>query len=205
MNQFVHLHVHTQYSILDGACNIKNLIKKTAEFNMPAVAITDHGNLFGVKDFLNSVSVHNSQELKLQKKSEKKGDVYQPRLIKPIVGCEMYVARRNRFLKDKGVKNDLSGNHIIVLAKNETGYKNLIKLSSLAFIEGFYLKPRIDKELLFKHKEGLIISTACVAGEIPRAIRAGDFELAESLIKEFKNESLAPFPIPFKGSILFVI
>ncbi|MBI5541541.1 MAG: DNA polymerase III subunit alpha [Bacteroidia bacterium] len=188
MSQFVHLHVHTQYSILDGASNIKNLIKKAAEYNMPAVTMTDHGNLFGVKDFLNSVKAHNDEEQKLQKKAEEKGEIYKARVLKPIIGCEMYVARRSLNLKEKDVKEDRSGNHLIVIAKNETGYRNLIKLSSVAFTEGFYSKPRIDKELLFKHKEGLIISTACIAGEIPRAIRSGDIELAENLVKEYQSE-----------------
>ncbi len=188
MNQFVHLHVHTQYSILDGASNIKNLVKKAVEFQMPALAITDHGNLFGVKEFLNAVSKHNNEEKKKRKEAEKNNETYEPRLIKPVVGCEMYVARRTRTDKDKDTKDDKSGNHLIVLAKNEKGYKNLIKLSSIAFTEGFYSKPRIDKPLLFKHKEGLIISTACIAGEIPRAIRNGEMELAESIAMEFKKE-----------------
>ena len=188
MAQFVHLHVHTQYSILDGASKIINLVKKTAEYKMPALAITDHGNLFGAKDFLTVLSKHNDNEKKLKEVAEQKGENYEPRLIKPIIGCEMYVARRDHTLKDKDVKDDRSGNHLIVLAKNEKGYRNLIKLSSLAYIEGFYSKPRIDKKLLFEHKEGLIISTACIAGEIPRAVRSGNLELAETLINEYKAE-----------------
>ncbi len=188
MSQFVHLHVHTQYSILDGASNIKNLIKKAAEYNMLAVTMTDHGNLFGVKDFLNSVKAHNDNEKKLEASANEKGETYLARKLKPIIGCEMYVARRSHLLKDKDVKEDRSGNHLIVIAKNETGYKNLIKLASVAFTAGFYSKPRIDKELLFKYKEGLIISTACIAGEIPRAIRAGNLELAETITREFQSE-----------------
>jgi len=138
MAQFVHLHVHTQYSILDGASKIINLVKKAAECKMPALAITDHGNLFGAKDFLTVLSKHNDNEKKLKEVAEQKGENYEPRLIKPIIGCEMYVARRDHTLKDKDVKDDRSGNHLIVLAKNEKGYRNLIKLSSLAYIEGFY-------------------------------------------------------------------
>ncbi len=184
---FVHLHVHTQYSILDGASNTKKLIKRAAELNMPAIAITDHGNMFGVKEFLNEIKKHNDNELKKEKEAAAKGEVYQARLIKPIVGCEMYVARRSRFDKDKN-NDDKSGYHLIVLAKNKVGYNNLVKLVSLAYIEGFYSKPRIDKELLFQYKEGLIISTACLAGEIPSAIRNGNFETAQSLVELFKKE-----------------
>ena len=188
MSQFVHLHVHTQYSILDGASNINNLVKKAAEFYMPALAMTDHGNLFGVKEFLNVISKHNKEENKKKKEAEENGKTYDAKIIKPIIGCEMYVARRLHTDKDKDIKDDKSGNHLIVLAKNETGYKNLIKLSSIAYTEGFYSKPRIDKELLFKHKEGLIISSACIAGEIPRAVRNGNMELAESIALEFQEQ-----------------
>jgi len=184
---FVHLHVHTQYSILDGASNIKKLIKRAVDLGMPALAITDHGNLFGIKEFLNECQKHNNAEKKKQKEALEKGETYEPRFLKPIVGCEMYLARRSRFDKDKNT-DDRSGNHLIVLAKNLTGYHNLLKLVSLSYIEGFYGKPRIDKELLFKHKEGLIISTACIAGEIPTAIRKNDIELAHKLILEYKEQ-----------------
>ncbi len=181
---FVHLHVHSQYSILDGACDIKNLIEKTASMGMPAIAITDHGNMFGAKEFLNRVKEHNQTE---KINVQNNGTAYKSRFIKPIIGCEMYIARRSRFDKDKDMA-DRSGNHLIVLAKNETGYYNLVKLSSLSYIEGFYSKPRIDKEILFKYKEGLIVLTACIAGEIPQAIRNNDLELARKLIIEFKKE-----------------
>jgi len=184
---FVHLHVHTQYSILDGASNIKKLIKRAIDLGMPALAITDHGNLFGIKEFLNECKKHNASEKKKQKDAIEKGETYEPKLLKPIVGCEMYLARRSRFDKDKNT-DDRSGNHLIVLAKNLTGYHNLLKLVSLSYIEGFYSKPRIDKELLFKYKEGLIISTACIAGEIPTAIRKNDIELAHKLTLEYKEQ-----------------
>ncbi len=180
---FVHLHVHTQYSILDGASNIKSLIARVAELDMPAIAITDHGNLFGVKDFFNEVKNHNEKESKKQAKQDLNN---KPKIIKPIIGCEMYIARRSRFDKEKNT-DDKSGNHLIVIAKNKTGYKNLIKLSSFSYIEGFYSKPRIDKELLFKNKEGLIITTACLAGEIPQAILADDIQSAKNSILEFKK------------------
>jgi len=166
MSNFVHLHVHTQYSILDGASKVSKLIEKAIEYKMPAIAITDHGNLFGVKDF--------------HKKASAKG-------IKPIIGCEVYVARRSRFDKDKDT-NDRSGDHLILLAKNLIGYKNLIKIVSLSWIEGFYGKPRIDKDLLFANKEGIIVSTACIAGTIPRAIRNGKIEEAEQSLLEYKEQ-----------------
>lgn len=183
---FVHLHVHSQYSILDGASNIKQLIKRAVELGMPALAITDHGNMFGIKEFLNETKKHNTSEKKKEKEALEKGEHYKAKYLKPIVGCEMYLARRSRFDKDKNT-DDRSGNHLIVLAKNLTGYHNLLKLVSLSYTEGFYGKPRIDKEILFKYKEGLIVSTACIAGEIPTAIRKNDIELAHKLILEFKE------------------
>ncbi len=164
MANFTHLHVHTQYSILDGASNIPKLIAKAKEFGMKALAITDHGNMFGVKDFYD-------QALKQE--------------IKPILGIETYVARDSRF--DKKEKKDRSGNHLIILAKNLTGYKNLVKLSSLAFIEGYYYKPRIDKELLKKYHEGLIVSSACLGGEIPQLIMQNKIDEASKTIEWFKN------------------
>ncbi len=184
---FVHLHVHSQYSILDGASNIAKLIDRAAELGMPALAITDHGNLFAIKEFLNKVKEHNEKEKQKAENETQSGKPYQPRIIKPIVGCEMYVAKRSRFDKEKNT-DDKSGYHLIVLAKNKIGYHNLVKLTSLSYIEGFYSKPRIDKELLFKYKEGLVISTACLAGEIPQAIRNDDLESARKVILEFKKE-----------------
>jgi DNA polymerase III subunit alpha len=164
MKEFVHLHVHTQYSILDGASSIPVLMKKAKANGMKAIAITDHGNMFGVKEF------HNY--------AKKEG-------MKCILGCEMYVAQNSRL--DKKGKENMRGNHLIVLAKNKIGYKNLVKLVSLGWTEGFYSRPRIDKELLYKYHEGLIISTACIGGEIPRALRTGNMETAEKVIKEFKE------------------
>ncbi len=150
MAAFAHLHVHTQYSILDGASSIPLLIDKVKSLGMEAIAITDHGNMFGVKEFHNNAT--------------KKG-------IKPIIGCEIYVAKRS--IEDVNGKEDRSGDHLILLAKNLTGYKNLIKLISIAWIKGFYYKPRIDKELLAKYSEGLIASSACLAGEIQDEILNG--------------------------------
>lgn len=165
MSRFVHLHVHTQYSVLDGASGIKNLFAKAEADGQIALAITDHGNMFGVKEFL-----------KEAKKTPS---------VKPIVGCEVYVAQRSRF--DKQGKMDQRGNHLIILAKNKVGYHNLAKLVSLGYIDGFYSRPRIDKEILFQYKEGLIVSSACIGGEIPRLIRMGQMDEAERVVLEFKQ------------------
>ncbi len=164
MSNFVHLHLHTQYSILDGASKISKLMKIAAERKMKAVAITDHGNMFGVKEFHNAALAAG---------------------VKPIIGCETYVARRS--LAEKSGKEDRSGHHLIILAKNYTGYKNLVKLISIAWTKGFYYKPRIDKELLKQYSEGLIVTTACIAGEVPTAVLNNNLEEAERLILEFKE------------------
>lgn len=162
---FVHLHVHTYYSILDGAAPIASHFKKAQEDNQPALAITDHGNMFGVKEFL--------------KVAKNFPD------IKPIIGCEVYVNPEGRFSK-RG-KEDQSAHHLILLAKNLQGYYNLVKLVSLGFTEGFYYKPKIDRELLEKYHEGLICSSACLGGEIPQKIRRGDMEEAEKSVQWYKD------------------
>jgi len=164
MSSFTHLHVHTQYSILDGASAIGALLDKAKADGQPAIAITDHGNMYGVKEFY---------------------DKAKQKEIKPILGCEAYVATNSRF--DKSGKEDRSGDHLIILAKNLQGYKNLTKLASFAFIDGFYYKPRIDKELLEKYHEGLIITTACLGGEVPQHIMAGDLKAAEETVKWYKS------------------
>ncbi len=162
MPGFAHLHVHTQYSILDGASNIPLLIDKVKTLGMEAIAITDHGNMFGVKEFHNAAS--------------KKG-------IKPIIGCEIYVAKRS--IENVSGKEDRSGDHLILLAKNLKGYKNLIKLVSTAWIKGFYYKPRVDKALLAQYKEGLIASSACLAGEIQDEILNGTMTGAEAALRSY--------------------
>jgi len=155
-SDFVHLHVHTQYSLLDGACLLQRLLEKAGEFNFPALAITDHGNLFGAIEFYKLCFEFG---------------------IKPIIGAECYLAPNSRF--EKNSKNaEESQFHIVLLAKDYQGYKNLIKLVSLGYLEGFYYKPRIDKELLFKYHEGLICLSACLKGEIPRCILQAKFPLA---------------------------
>ena len=161
MGQFTHLHVHTQYSILDGAAAIKPLLKRAKELGMTALAITDHGNMYGVKEF------HDA--------AEKEG-------IKPILGCEVYVAGGSRF--DKSGKDD-RGDHLILLAKNLEGYHNLSKIVSYAFTEGFYYRPRVDKELLRLYHDGIICCSACLGGELPQAIMRGDMREARRVVEEF--------------------
>ncbi|HET8760924.1 MAG TPA: DNA polymerase III subunit alpha, partial [Nitrospiria bacterium] len=161
--EFVHLHVHTQYSLLDGANRIDRLVNQVAGFHMPAIAMTDHGNLFGAIEFYMA--------------AKKAG-------VKPIIGCEMYLAPQSRLSRDAGGEQDDSfetGNagkhtpyyHLIVLAQDEVGYKNLMKLVSLAHLEGFYYKPRVDKELLARHSQGLLATSGCLRGEIPFLLNQG--------------------------------
>ena len=164
MSQFVHLHVHTQYSILDGASAIKPLIKRAKALGMPSLAITDHGNMFGVKEF------HDA--------AVKEG-------VKPILGCEVYVATGSRFDKKRGRED--RGHHLILLAKNLTGYHNLAKMVSYAFTEGYYYHPRVDKELLRTYHEGIICCSACLGGELPQAIMHGGLDKAEAVVREFKE------------------
>ena len=164
MSNFVHLHVHSEYSLLDGMSRIKDLPKRAKELGMDAIALTDHGVMYGAVEFY---------------KECKKNDV------KPIIGCEVYVARRTRF--DKEASIDAGYNHLILLVKNKKGYQNLIKLVSLSFVEGFYYKPRIDKEILEKYSEGLVCLSACLAGELPQAIIQNDMEKAEKIALWYKN------------------
>ena len=152
---FVHLHVHTEYSLLDGAARIVKLVEKAQKLGMPAVAITDHGSMYGVIDFY--------------KAAKQSG-------IKPILGCEVYVAPRSRFQKEPG-RDDFKY-HLVLLAKNLQGYRNLMKLVTAGYLEGFYYKPRVDRELLSKYNEGLIALSACMAGEIPELLLAGEEERA---------------------------
>lgn len=164
MDQFVHLHVHTEYSLLDGANRIKDLIKRTAELGMKSIAITDHGVMYGVIDFY--------------KEAIKAG-------VKPILGCEVYTARRTRFDKQANVDSDQG--HLVLLAKNNTGYKNLMKLVSIGFTEGFYYKPRIDDEVLEKYSEGLIALSACLSGDIPAALMHNDYEKAKKIALKYNR------------------
>lgn len=229
MQDFVHLHVHTQYSILDGQASVQKLVDKAIKNSMRGMAITDHGNMMAIKEFFNYTKRKNSgvnDELKLlkkriallekgenlaikeqegeQKQQEDIGEVQLPtievqllqakeqlkltqkKLFKPIFGCEMYVAPRRLFNMEKD-KGDNRRFHLIVLAKNETGYHNLIKLVSKSWTEGFYTRPRTDRVELEKYKEGLIVCSACIAGEVPHKILRGDIEGAEEAIAWYKN------------------
>ena len=230
MQPFIHLHVHSQFSVLDGQASIPALVDKAIANGMKGLAITDHGNMFGIKEFFNYVKKKNSKandaikaakkeieyfeklkkgEIKPEKKNEGdentqengeeepaetpdeaiarlKGEIasQEEKLFKPIFGCEMYVA--NKSLLEHTDKKD-TGRHLVVLAKNEKGYRNLIKIVSRAWTDGFYSHPRTDKEDLAKHHEGLIVCSACLGGEIPRLIQAGEIEEAEKSAKWFKD------------------
>ena len=209
MEPFIHLHVHTQYSLLDGQASIDALINKAYDDGMRAIAVTDHGNMFGIKEFFNKVNKKNGKvqgtikdlqkELKTLSGKEERTDEENARLaeipgllekakgdlFKPIIGCECYCARNHRLQKTE--KEDRSGWHLIVLAKNMTGYKNLIKIVSQSWTEGFYGRPRIDKELLEQHREGLIVCSACLGGEIPQKIMHGNIHAAEEAVLWFKQ------------------
>ena len=171
MQDFIHLHVHTYYSILDGQSSIKRLVDKAVADGMRGMAITDHGNMFGIKEFHDYVA-------DINKGRKKEG--LEP--FKPIFGCEMYVARHGDKSLRQG-KDDQGGYHLIVLAKNQQGYRNLIKLVSNAWVDGFYSKPRTDRADLEKYHEGLIVCSACIAGEVPKKIRNGDLEGAREAVE----------------------
>jgi len=161
---FTHLHIHTEYSLLDGACRIEGLMDKAKELGYTSVAITDHGAMYGVIDFY--------------KAAKKRG-------IKPIIGCEVYLAKRTRF--DKVHALDYENRHLVLLCENQTGYQNLIKMVSKAWTEGFYNKPRVDFELLEEYHEGIIALSACLAGEIPRALSANDYESAKAAALNYQR------------------
>ena len=162
---FVHLHLHTEYSLLDSTIRLKELFEKVKEYKMHAVAITDHGNMFGAIDFY--------------QQAYKNG-------IKPIIGCELYVAPRSRFDKTSSSVGE-SNRHLIVLVKNMQGYKNLIKLTSSSYLDGFYYRPRVDKEILKEYHEGLIASSACLHGEIADLIVKGNMEGAKNIARTYQE------------------
>ena len=170
---FVHLHVHTQYSILDGLSDIKKLFAKARELGMPALAITDHGNMYGVKEFLKWA--WDKSNLGPDKKP----------VVKPLVGCEIYVTRHyDHRLHDPEHKKYY---HLILLAKNYNGYRNLMKICSEGFIEGFYYKPRVTHEILEQYHEDLICCSACLAGEISQNLIAGNYDEARKAALWHKN------------------
>src|SRR3989338_8059553 len=166
-SDFVHLHVHTQYSLLDGSFRIKELVQKAAEYKMPALGMTDHGNLFGAIDFYES--------------AVKVG-------VKPIIGCEAYVAPGSRL--DRGTSSGPKGmgaSHLVLFARDEAGYKNLLKLVSAGYLEGFYYRPRMDKEILAKYSEGLLATSACLRGELAWNIRQDNYAGALKAADEFSH------------------
>ena len=158
-SDFVHLHVHTEYSLLDGAIRIDPLLKRAADFGMNAVAVTDHGTMFGVLEFYAKALAAG---------------------IKPIVGCEFYVAPRR--LTDKTPQDNKGLTHLIILAQNQQGYRNLCRMATIAQLEGFYYRPRIDKDVLRHYSEGLIGLSACLHGEIPRLIKNGSQDQADQAL-----------------------
>ena len=161
---FVHLHVHSEYSLLDGACRLTKLCEQVRDYGQTAAAVTDHGNLYAAVVFYDA--------------AKKAG-------IKPIIGCEVYVAQRTRF--DRDAVLDGKSYHLILLCENETGYRNLVKLVSLSNLEGFYKKPRVDLELLRHYHTGLICLSACIAGEIPRRLLDGDFAAAKQAALRYQE------------------
>ncbi len=209
MHDFVHLHVHTQFSILDGQASIPKLVDKAIADGMKGMAVTDHGNMFGIKEFINYVNKKNGKvkdEIKgLKKQIAELESATEPvegkeeqlatlngqlatantKFFKPIIGCEMYVARRR--MTDREGKQDQSGYHLVVLAKNEKGYHNLIKLVSKAWTNGYYMRPRTDRVELEKYHEGLIVCSACLGGEIPKRITNEQWAEAEEAIQWYKN------------------
>lgn len=181
MNPFAHLHVHTEYSLLDGAARIGKLFSRAYELGIPAVAITDHGNMFGVFEFVKA-AVRFTDEKADTFDFLKEGREFK---VQPIIGCEVYMCE-DMHSRGEGGGRMPKFNHLVLLCKNETGYKNLIKMVSLAYTEGLYYKPRIDFNLLEQHTEGLICLSACLAGVIPQALLAGDYAKADGYVKRFK-------------------
>jgi DNA polymerase-3 subunit alpha len=166
---FVHLHLHSQYSLLDGAIKIAPLFERARALDMPAVALTDHGNLFGAVEFYETARKHG---------------------VKPILGCETYIASRSRFERETGERDESAfdaTNHLLLLAMNETGYRNLMQLVSKGYLESFYYKPRIDLDLLRDHHEGLIATSGCLSSMVSRAISAGQMETAWRRVEEFAS------------------
>ncbi|MDE6541859.1 MAG: DNA polymerase III subunit alpha, partial [Muribaculaceae bacterium] len=203
MTPFVHLHVHSQYSVLDGQAAVADIVDKAIADGMPAVALTDHGNMYGIKEFTNYIKKKNGKikdavkEAKQQaEEARKNGDEQaaaeaeakarelSAKIFKPIIGCEMYVADKD--LHEHVDRRD-TGRHLIVLAKNEKGYHNLIKLVSQAWTEGFYSHPRTDKPTIAAHREGLIVCSACLGGELPKLLTAGDEQAADRCVAWWKE------------------
>ena len=163
--KFTHLHVHTEYSLLDGSNKINEYVARVKELGMDSAAITDHGVMFGCIDFYKAAKAAG---------------------IKPILGCEVYVAPGSRFDKEMG-KEENRYYHLVLLAENQEGYQNLIKIVSLGFVDGFYYKPRVDKEILEKYHEGIIALSACLAGEVARTVTRGFYEEAKAAALSYEK------------------
>ena len=164
--EFVHLHLHSDYSLLDGACDVEKLVERVHEIGMPAVAMTDHGNIFGAVHFVNA--------------AHKAG-------VKPIVGCELYICKKDDHVITRTPPDGDTYNHLLVLAENEEGYRNLVKITSEASLQGFYYKPRVSKNFLAEHSRGLIGLSGCLSGEIAQHLRAGQESAALQSIGVFSE------------------
>src|SRR5215467_9027600 len=166
MSQFVHLHLHTDYSMLDGACDVEKLCHRAKELSMPAVAMTDHGNIFGAVHFVNAAKTAG---------------------IKPIIGCELYVCKKPDHRIDRTPPEGDTYNHLLVLAENEEGYRNLVKITSEASLHGMYYKPRVSKKFLAEHSKGLIGLSGCLAGELCENLMAGKYEAARQTAGNYND------------------
>ncbi len=194
MSQFVHLHLHTDYSLLDGACDVDKLCHRVKELGMPAVAMTDHGNIFGAVHFVNAAHKYG---------------------VKPIVGCELYICKKDDHNIERTPPDGDTYNHLLVLAENEEGYRNLVKITSEASLHGFYYKPRVSKKFLAEHARGLIGLSGCLKGEVAERLMEGNYDAAraaagtysdifgkENFYLEIQNQGLAmeqeinPEPVP---------
>jgi DNA polymerase-3 subunit alpha len=165
-SQFVHLHLHTDYSMLDGACDVEKLVKRVKELGMPAVAMTDHGNIFGAVHFVNA--------------AHKEG-------VKPIVGCELYICKKDDHDIRRTPPEGDTYNHLLVLAESEEGYRNLTKITSEASLHGFYYKPRISKKFLAEHSKGLIGLSGCLKGEVAERLTEGKYEAAREAASTYRD------------------
>src|SRR6201985_3898508 len=166
MSQFVHLHLHTDYSMIDGACDVEKLVDRVKELGMPAVAMTDHGNIFGAVHFVNA--------------AYKEG-------VKPIVGCELYISKKDDHRIERTPPEGDTYNHLLVLAQNEEGYRNLVKITSEASLHGFYYKPRVSKKFLAEHSKGLIGLSGCLKGEVAERLTEGNYAAARSAAAFFSD------------------
>src|SRR5437899_3291391 len=166
MSQFVHLHLHTDYSMLDGACDVEKLVHRVKELGMPAVAMTDHGNIFGAVHFVNAAN--------------KAG-------VKPIVGCELYVCKKDDHVIERTAPEGDTYNHLLVLAENEIGYRNLVRITSEASLRGFYYKPRVSKKFLAEHSQGLIGLSGCLKGEVAEFLMEEKYEAARHAAATYRD------------------